>query len=122
MSNCIFFHDSTEVVRFSPFDMSVMRMRSLLNDCPRNLPDWEKDPINYNVWYYLKYNTTVNADGVFIAFGRGRSSHTWRDFRWLVNGILKPIMLRDKEHTFVMTDEGYPGKFRCKVVFGQEMK
>lgn len=121
MSNCLFF-PANNVVRFNAFDISIMRMRSLLRDCPREIPDCEKDPINFAVWYYLKTCTVVDDTGVTISFGAGRSCHTWRDFRYLVNYVLRPIMLRKKEHVFIAEDPGYPGKFRLPVVFGEEMK
>lgn len=120
MSNCIFFRQN-HVVVFSPFDISALRLRTLLNGVGSSLPDWEKDPIGASVWWYLKINTKID-DSVTIAFGKGRSGHTFRDFRYLVNAVLNPIMLRKKEHTFIAEDPGYPGLFEMKVVFGEEMK
>lgn len=121
MSNCIFFHRNHEV-RFSPFDISVMRLRELINDCPSKLPDWEKDSSGAMVWWFLKTCTTFDDHGALIAFGRGRSGHTWRDFRGVVNTIIMPIMLRTKEHTFLAEDPGFPGKFRLRVIFGERME
>lgn len=120
MSNCIFFRRD-HVVVFSPFDISALRLRSMLNDCPAKMPEHEDDPIGYMVWWYLKTNTQI-GDDVTIAFGKGRSGHTWRDFRSLVNKVLNPIMLRPKRHVFIAEDDGHPGLFEFPVTFGEEME
>jgi len=86
-----------------------------------------------SVWWYLTGNIEPKVCGynlakkrerwssITIYFGQGNSGHTWRDFRWLINGIIQPLMLREKTHRFLLKDEGMDGLFYEDVSFKKGM-
>ena len=55
---------------------------------------------------------------VLIRFGEGRSSHTWRDFKWLLS-VLKPFFKKPCSYRFKLRDEydGFAKVFPCVVDF-----
>lgn len=123
MSNCINIYNN--VVKFSYLDIDIPRFHAFLTSLPAECPNYdgsEETGKVINAWWFLAENTAIEAGkSVTIRFGEGRSSHTGRDFRGLINGVLKDFMLREKEHTFILTDEydGFRTRFRTPVVFGR---
>jgi len=48
-------------------------------------------------------------DSVEIAFGSGECKHTWRDFKWVLNHVIHPLMKQSKKHDFLVADiDFYP--------------
>jgi hypothetical protein len=120
MSNCI--ELAKHVVFFKTSEIDVEKFRTFLESIPEKMP--EGHDVDNGAWWYLATNTTFMSDGVEIRFGAGRSSHTWRDFRYVVNKILNPYMKGKKGHRFICRDEsdGFRDSFVWDVVFGEEMK
>lgn len=110
MSNCIdidncavaFTHQEIDIDRFDAFLKAAV-----------------KDSM---AWWFLQTNTRIVRSGklgaVEISFGWGRSTHTNRDFRGTIEAI-RPFMLRNKNHTFLVKDEfdGMKETFRVPVEF-----
>ena len=119
MSNCIDLRDN--VVRFTSADIDIDALFALLAKVPDALPQGDTGELT-TAWWYLKTCTVLMGDGtVHIAFGQGRSSHTWRDFHGLVNRVINPLMKRRKSHTFKVRDEDARGFGRWTVTFGEYM-
>lgn len=55
-------------------------------------------------WWFSERNVELHGSYIIVNFGEGHSSHTWRDFRWLLNEIAK-MMKKAKYHTFYVRDE-----------------
>lgn len=115
MSNCIWLGNN--VVKFHPWEIDRDKLKSILDNLPKECPDGInltlESVIGYYAWWFLKENTIFQKNGIVkIRFGEGRSTHTWRDFRGLVNQVIKPLMLCPKIHTFIAKDDGWPGRFQ----------
>ena len=69
-----------------------------------------------NVCWFLTKNSFFSDGTVTIAFGKGRSGHTWRDFRWAV-WFLNQYFIMPVKHTFLLSDEsdGYGREFPLTV-------
>lgn len=104
MSNCISLADNR--VEFQYGEIDSAKLEQLIaphkeHGYPPNSEDW--------VCWFLRDNTSFDmGGGVTIRFGEGQSSHTWRDFRYIILQ-LKEYMLTDKWHEFQVEDEGFPG-------------
>lgn len=119
MSNCIDLRNNE--VYFSKDEIDLPKLKALVDSVPQTYDEASKIGGDTEfVWWFLASNTIMDDNGAFINFGAGESTHTWRDFRSLINRILKPLMLKEKTHTFQANDEGFPGWGSLIVVFGKE--
>ena len=98
------------VVTFTPQEFDVVKFKELLGRYSYDIkPSWNPETREENdyyvLWWFLGANSEVDEnDNVTIRFGRGNSTHTWRDFRsviWLLNRFIK----RPKIHQFLVADE-----------------
>jgi len=129
MSNCIELRRSSVLFSASELDvpafMAQVERTKEMKDAP------EYDPGHYNeaacndsiFWWFLSTNVFQGAGGVVVRFGRGRSTHCWRDFYATCCAINK-YMKREKKHTFVGADEcdGFATWCDVKVQFGPGME
>jgi hypothetical protein len=97
MSNCIEIHSNRLELSSDVFNIPAFR-------------DWfgkqkDRDETSATGFYwFLKSNTEIEENKVTIRVGRGFSSHTWRDLRWLV-WTLNPFFIKSFSHTFQIADE-----------------
>ncbi len=119
MSNCITLRNNE--VFFSKEEIDMVKLRALLDSVPKEYDKARSIGGDIETaWWYLSENTVLDDNGAIITFGEGNSSHTWRDFRGLINSVLKPLMLKEKTHTFRAHDDGFPGWGSLIVVFGKD--
>jgi len=107
MSNCIDLHHYT--VRFGQEEIDSRAFESFLataekeiNGC--NCASEEVDRELDTAWWFLCENTTVDEDSITIRFGRGRSTHTWRDFKATLK-LLSKFIKNPVKHIFAVADE-----------------
>lgn len=121
MSNCIRFAGSSRTVLFRRDEIDVEALKKDIGSAravqyreDRSLGERRADCF----WWYLQGTTTLREDGVSIRFGTGRSDHTWRDFKWLLQELSAYVLL-EKEHKFVVFDEfdGFAEPFEISVLF-----
>lgn len=113
MSNCIEIVKESNIVRFNSDDIDIGKVKEYLKraDQSKDKHVWEEgkseeDRFNDNLWWFFSHsNVSIDDMGVVVRFGEGESSHTWRDFDWVLNYVIKPIMKRSKVHVFCTTDE-----------------
>lgn len=112
MSNCIDIDLSR--VTLKPEQFRVRDYQRLIESHQPHLQDQIK--LDDNVCWFLTRNSYFKDGSVTIAFGRGRSSHTWRDFRWAV-WFLNQYFTVPTNHTFLISDEcdGYEKQFALTV-------
>jgi hypothetical protein len=112
MSNCIQI-GGKGTVTLAAGSFNVEGLRALV-DAVRDLPTAPTDD-GYIAWWFLTASVFTDRS-VRIKFGRGRSSHTYRDFRatlWLLAKFaLEPIELRFKLLDRENPREGW-GTYRC---------
>ena len=118
MSNCITLHKNR--VLFMYHELDADGLEELLNRA-HEMPPGERSEAEADAnaaWWFLQANTVFGPMGVEIAFGQGRSSHTWRDFRWLLR-MLSKYVLKAKTHRFLAADEsdGFDQTFWLPVDF-----
>lgn len=119
MSNCISLRNNE--VFFSKEEINLPKLKALLDSVPDDYKEAsDKGGDIETAWWFLSKNTVLDDNGAIITFGEGNSTHTWRDFRGLVNSVLKPLMLKEKTHTFRAHDEGFPGWGSLIVIFGRD--
>ena len=122
MSNCIELYPSTAKVLFLPHEIDGVALKAKLDTIPAENPAGEGKDSKY--WWFLNHQNVKFQDNgsVQIHFGRARSSHTWRDFRYTINQLLNPYMKSKKFHRFVAGDEydGFESRFYINVTFGEE--
>jgi hypothetical protein len=119
MSNCIEIHNPS--VHFSLSEINALGLQSLLSSVASYDNSEDLDlltPDQRMAWWYLTGNTEIVHGHVCIHFGQGRSSHTWRDFQYMLK-ILSRFIKREKFAIFTVSDEcdGYKVKFRTQVEF-----
>ena len=108
MSNCITIDNPT--VRFNPGVLDDQALSGLLNSASENITlknctNEELDADERMAWWFLCENTMTFKNGtVVINLGRGRSSHTWRDFKGTLQ-ILSRFVKKDFHYTFQIRDE-----------------
>lgn len=120
MSNCVDLWRETVV--FLSHEIKLDEFKQLVQTAPEirlnhTLTDLECD--QYEAWWFLQKNTVFHPDGwCAIRFGRGRSSHTWRDLQGTLSTIAK-FMKRVKHHKFVASDEsdGHAKRYWLNVEF-----
>lgn len=118
MSNCVQLEN--HVVRFANQEIDAKALLIFLEGLPPSLND-NMTGEQQNAWWFLATCTYYHSWGVEIRFGEGRSSHTHRDVRGVVD-VLRPFMKKHKKHTFIARDEsdGFQQCFNYPVVFGKE--
>ncbi len=116
MSNCIELHNY-EVV-FSQDEFDVETYLKVLEEHKEHKRTPELDD---SFCWFLRDNSSVktNTDGIksiIIRFGKGQSSHTWRDFKWTI-WYLNQFIKKPKTHTFTASDEfdGFNQLFPIKI-------
>ena len=111
MSNAIALERNTVV--FTSNEIDLDKVKSLI-DKTRTAHPSEESNIDAVAWWFFGaknvkfYHNNQGAnppiDGIIAKFGEGRSSHTMRDFESTLS-IIKPLMLRHKKHTFIVSTE-----------------
>jgi hypothetical protein len=119
MSNCIYIYNPT--VQFKPSEINISGLLSLLNSVKTITDSKDLDlltPDQCMAWWYLTGNTSYVNGKLYIHFGQGRSSHTWRDFRGTLR-VLSKFVIQPKSNIFTMSDEydGHKTRFHCIVDF-----
>ena len=112
MSNCIDIELSLVTLTSKEF-----RVRDYKELIESHKPHLEQDfDVDDAVCWFLTDNSFFKDDSVTIAFGRGRSGHTWRDFRWTI-WFLNQYFLAHVSHTFLISDEydGFETQFPVTV-------
>lgn len=130
MSNCIDFHEGTNVISFTRDEIDVAAVVKYLElaDTGEKHPDMgapdtpenEKLWFNHNLWWFFsKKNVDVVNGGIYVRLGEGQSSHTRRDYRYIMNYVIKPIMKKSKGWRFILSDEydGHDSRFMEYVDF-----
>ena len=117
MSNCIDIHHGSHILRFSPKTLDVETFISRCedieavvkgtNDVPARAEQaLNEDQDDINWWWYLSSNSKVSDSGwLTVRLAEGRSSHTNRDFKWVMQEICK-YLLKPKTFVLHITDEG----------------
>lgn len=109
MSNCIDIVYKS-VIDLKPYQIDAVGLRNLITKAEEEVNNdnsvSEKVPTDLRAaWWYLSANTVfLTRGGVRIFLGRGRSSHTWRDFRWTLS-VLKQFIRSPVIVRFGITDE-----------------
>lgn len=105
MSNCIELHQHVVTIPKDRFDVdSFEKLREKYKNGSKT-PDSSVGFDEYIYCWFLRDNSRVDENGnLVIEFGKGNSTHTWRDFRqtlWLLNPFFKlPVV-----HIFMVADE-----------------
>ena len=81
-------------------------------------PFLSEDPMRYLTWWFLVEAIRFHPKFTVIRFGHGRSAHTWKSFSGVINYVLKPFMLKEKKHEFLIKEHGRPGWKSYQVVLG----
>lgn len=123
MSNCVQFG---KPIFLRHTEVDARALASLLDETHFDkAPHWEPDEPEATsrarcAWWYLQGAVYFEPNGVYISLGNGRSSHTWRDFKWLLS-TLAPFMLREKAIVLTMRDEsdGFRQSFKQRIVLGR---
>jgi hypothetical protein len=138
MSNCVEIRNEHVIIPASKVD--VERLKAYLAGIPMDRPkDPELDPEMkiagpelqsqrrdlICAWWFLVGNdgkplVDFVGDEVILRLGWGRSTHTWRDFRWVCE-FLGKFCTATHDAQFAVRDEGgWAGKIEhC---FGEEVK
>lgn len=113
MSNCIEIELSR--VTFKAHQFRVGDYQKLIEGHRPHL-EQHSPALDDNVCWFLTKNSSFQDGSVTIAFGRGRSSHTWRDFRWAI-WFLNQYFIAPTKHTFLISDEsdGFKKQFPLTV-------
>jgi hypothetical protein len=80
MSNCISLN--APPVRLTAMQIDVVALKTLVQRVKdlREPPSCDTDGDGYIAWWFLSHAQFDGDKMVFIEFGDGRSTHTWRDF------------------------------------------
>lgn len=119
MSNCIFIDKKTQEVRIplSGIKPELLEMIKKAQEDERAYPDVNTPADYYHVWWFLSSNSEIVGDELIVLLGKGRSTHTHRDFTGLARTMRKyltiPLTVR-----VIAEDEGFPGKFTLSVTWG----
>jgi len=114
MSNCIDIELSR--VTLTPKQFRVRNYQKLIEGHRPHLE--HQNTLDDNVCWFLTRNSFFQDGSVTIAFGKGRSSHTWRDFRWAI-WFLNQYFIAPTKHTFLISDEsdGFQKQFPLTVTW-----
>jgi hypothetical protein len=94
MSNCINIVKGEKVV-FLRDEIDVDALKEFVT----------KAEENSLAWWFLQANSVIDSRGAVVMFGRGRSTHTNRDFDAVILALSK-FMRKEKYHNFYVTEEG----------------
>lgn len=123
MSNCV--DILTPRLVLTSDEINFVKLRDVVAHTPQQQPAWFNEPGYdkdiYQSWWFLSVEF-ISTDVLAINLGRGRSSHTWRDFEGFCQW-LGQFMLKEKHLVFRMTDEsdGHRRSFKHKVVLQPEV-
>jgi len=114
MSDCIRIELSRVTLNAQQF--RVKDYEKLIEGHRPHLATQHSPALDDNVCWFLTKNSFFKDSSVTIAFGSGRSSHTWRDFRWAV-WFLNQYFTAPVKHTFLVSDEsdGFERQFPLTV-------
>jgi len=116
MSNCINIHRRNLLLKKPEFDVDLFK--KWFDEQPLETEEggYAKRPSAF--YYFLKDNTYFRKDSVIISIGAGHSTHTWRDFKWVL-WQLNQFVTAPIEHTFTASDEydNHKTKFLIPVKF-----
>ena len=123
MSNCISLRNRE--VLFSKDEIDFVKFQVLMDSVPKTFKeaeilDKEDNGNRVDAFWFLDGNVFNLSEGILIEFGNGRSSHTWKDFLRLINIVMKPLMLKEKSHSFKAKSEGFTSWGNLVVVFGKD--
>jgi hypothetical protein len=102
MSNCIQIELSQ--VTLNSLQFRVRDYQKLIEGHRPHLERPHALPADDYVCWFLAQNSSFQDGSVTIDFGCGRSSHTWRDFRWVI-WFLSQYFIIPTRHSFVISDE-----------------
>lgn len=126
MSNCIEIKNCA--VTFAADEIDIPKLKADIEEKKDGPPFIDSEhgsgTMNNMVYWFLNdYNVSFKEDSVTIRFGAGRSSHTNRDFRGIIN-YLSDFMLKSKSHTFTIYDEydGFQTPGRMEVTFSPKVE
>lgn len=122
MSNCIQLHHHIVVMTKEQIDVSALKARIDKVKGLEKAPEWKPSDDGYMIWWFLADNTEFETDGsVTIRFGKGRSGHTWRDFRALILTLSK-YMKQEVKHAFLLADacDGFDTVENYTVIFSPD--
>jgi len=98
MSNCIEIHSNRLELSDTFFNVSAFQ------DWFNEQKDTDERGGSTGFYWFLKRNTEIEENKVVVRVGQGNSSHTWRDFKWLV-WTLNSFFTFPFKHTFQVADE-----------------
>jgi hypothetical protein len=125
LSNCIDILKGDEVVFLADeidikgFERLVNNAKDLIHEAGKSGNDFTQEELSSNMaWWFLQKNSDICDEGVVIRFGHGRSTHTNRDFKGVIQTLI-PLIKRVKRHKFQITDEfdGHRQRFWMTVEF-----
>lgn len=108
MSNCI--HILRGDLRLKASHIDLPKLQALLNSVKglEKAPTGEDDETTrrYYAWWFLDGCTAIVANYTcIISFGNGRSIHTYRDFKGLVQSVLSHLARKDFDFKVLVQDE-----------------
>jgi len=107
MSNCINIVYKS-VIDLKPYQVDASGLRDLITKAEKEVNKENSfdvpGELHFTWWFLCNAVRFKNNGGVQIRLGRGRSSHTWRDFRGTL-GILSQFIKSSVIVRFGITDE-----------------
>lgn len=111
MSNCIILHSPKNRVFFPSAAIDRAGLAKLLTAASEQplMPLWEPNDSEETsraktAWWFLLGAVDFCEEGVLIRFGEGHSTHTWRDFKALLQ-VLRPFIQHQRSKVFRCSDE-----------------
>lgn len=98
MSNCIEIHSNRLELPGTLFNIPAFK------EWFDRQVDKDESGMSTGFYWFLKRNTDIEEDKVTIRVGQGHSSHTWRDFKWVV-WTLNQFFTANYRHVFQIADE-----------------
>jgi len=108
MSNCIIFDNPIIQIPVIAVNLHKVKEILALGDVTYKTSPKQNEigTIAYLAWWFFNSsNVDLAVDSVEITLGIARSSHTWRDFKGLLECIIKPFMIRSYVVTLEIRDE-----------------
>ena len=104
MSNEIDLGNNT--VRFTAEDIDIAQLAAILQAAEANTSSATGEQMNLTgIKELLVGAVAFDPDGgVSITFQKPDISFTWRDFKWLINQVIRPLMRQPRTHTFRISD------------------
>lgn len=118
MSNCI--EIKNHLVTFTGEEIDIEKFKKIAEEHKNHPRTFNEMKVEDAFCWFIRDNHVVRKDSVKIRFGKGASSHTWRDFAQTIN-LLQSLMKKERVHFFVIADEGGYERFSdYKVTFGRK--